>query len=56
MADPADKPKSPDPHLTPRTQAEKEARQARLAAEMRANLVKRKLQQRARDARTPADD
>ncbi len=56
MADPKDKPKPTDPHLTPRTQADKAARQARLAAEMRANLVKRKRQQRARDARTPADD
>lgn len=34
-----------------RTEAEKEARDARLAAAMRANLKKRKAQQRGRDAR-----
>jgi hypothetical protein len=37
------------PHHTPRTLEEKAAREARLAAEMRANLLKRKRQQRARD-------
>jgi hypothetical protein len=42
------------PHQTPRTRAEKAAREARLAAEMRENLVKRKRQQRARGGR-PAD-
>jgi hypothetical protein len=40
------------PHHTPRTKAEKAARQARLAAELRQNLLKRKRQQRAR-SRTP---
>jgi hypothetical protein len=56
MADPIDRPAPTDPHLTPRAQAGKAARQARLAAEMRDNLVKRKRQQRARDARAPVDD
>jgi hypothetical protein len=42
------------PHQTPRTRAEKAAREARLAAEMRENLLKRKRQQRARDRRAPA--
>jgi hypothetical protein len=41
------------PHHTPRTQADKAARQARLAAEMRQNLRKRKRQQRARDGKPP---
>jgi hypothetical protein len=58
MADRAGKPApgEPDdiepgqPHQTPRTRGEKAARQARLAAEMRSNLLKRKRQQRARDA------
>jgi hypothetical protein len=61
MADKAGKPPpgSPDrpsadaPHHTPRTQADKAARQARLAAEMRQNLLKRKRQQRARDGKPP---
>jgi hypothetical protein len=61
MADPHDKPPpgSPErespktPHHTPRTQADKAARQARLAAEMRQNLRKRKRQQRARDGKPP---
>jgi hypothetical protein len=44
------------PHQTPRTKAEKAARQTRLAAEMRQNLLKRKRQQRARDRRTPPGD
>jgi hypothetical protein len=44
------------PHQTPRTRADKAARQARLAAEMRQNLLKRKRQQRARDGRTPPSD
>ena len=44
------------PHQTSRTQAEKAAREARLAAEMRENLRKRKRQQRARDDREPAPD
>jgi hypothetical protein len=67
MADQPDKPphseppesKDPaqrGPRHSPRTQADKAARQARLAAEMRQNLLKRKRQQRARDGRTPQDD
>jgi hypothetical protein len=44
------------PHQTARTQAEKAEREARLAAEMRENLRKRKRQQRARDDRKPAAD
>jgi hypothetical protein len=49
--------KSPDaPYHSPSTREEKAARQARLAAEMRQNLLKRKRQQRARDGRTPPDD
>jgi hypothetical protein len=48
---------SPDaPHQTARTREEKAARQARLAGELRRNLLKRKRQQRARDDRTPAED
>ena len=44
------------PHHTPRTKAEKAAREARLADEMRENLLKRKRQQRAREAAsTPGD-
>jgi hypothetical protein len=41
------------PRHSPRTQADKAVRQARLAAELRQNLLKRKRQQRARDGRTP---
>jgi len=54
MADPPDRPRSapgaakPGPHHTARTEADKAARQTRLAAEMRKNLLKRKRQQRAR--------
>jgi hypothetical protein len=44
------------PHHTPRTREEKAARQARLAQEMRENLLKRKRQQRARDRRPPQGD
>jgi hypothetical protein len=66
MADPPDKPPQvkrpesqdppqPGPRHSPRTQADKAARQARLAAELRQNLLKRKRQQRARDRRTPDD-
>jgi hypothetical protein len=44
------------PRHSPRTQADKAARQARLGAEMRHNLLKRKRQQRARDGRTPQGD
>ena len=39
----------PSPHHAARTRADKAAREARLAAEMRNNLLKRKRQQRARD-------
>jgi hypothetical protein len=64
MAEQAGKPPpgSPDhepadaPHHSPRAREEKAARQARLAAEMRRNLLKRKRQQRARDGRTPPGD
>ena len=62
MAEPPDEPPSPArkspaaPHHSPRTRAEKAARQARLAAELRQNLQKRKRQQRARDDRTPPED
>ncbi len=63
MADRPDKPVSsartdgakPDPHHSARTKADKAARQARLAAEMRNNLLKRKRQQRARDGDPPRD-
>jgi hypothetical protein len=41
------------PHHTPRTAADKAARDARLAAEMRKNLLKRKRQRR--DRARPAD-
>jgi len=59
----ADRPDKPDPaarakaspHHAPRTQADKAARQARLAAETRSNLLKRKRQRRARDG-DPAKD
>jgi hypothetical protein len=44
------------PHLTPRIRADKAARAARLAAEMRANLLKRKRQQRARGDAGGSDD
>ena len=44
------------PHQTPRTRMEKAARQARLAQEMRENLLKRKRQQRSRERRTPRGD
>jgi hypothetical protein len=67
MADPADKPgravtgrvedREPGrPHHTPRTRADKAARQARLAAELRSNLLKRKRQQRARGDASGSDD
>jgi len=41
------------PHHTPRTAADKAARDARLAAELRKNLLKRKRQRR--DRARPAD-
>jgi hypothetical protein len=44
------------PHQTPRTRAEKAARQARLAQEMRENLLRRKRQQRARERRPDSQD
>jgi hypothetical protein len=44
------------PHQTTRAREEKAARQARLAQEMRENLLKRKRQQRARDRRTLQGD
>lgn len=52
MADATHKPRRPkaEPGSTPRSRAEKAARQARLAVEMRKNLAKRKRQQRARSA------
>jgi len=62
MPEPPDKPpsaarRSPQaPHHSPRTREEKAGRQARLAAELRQNLQKRKRQQRARDDRTPPED
>jgi hypothetical protein len=62
MAERPDRPPSPErkspdaPHHSPRTREEKAARQARLAAELRQNLLKRKRQQRARDGRTPPGD
>jgi len=45
----------PRPTLTDRALAEKQAREAREAAALRANLLRRKQQQRAR-AGTPAPD
>jgi hypothetical protein len=58
MADPPDKRSppapgaaKPAPHQVARTQEGKAARQDRLAAEMRNNLLKRKRQQRARSDR-----
>ena len=62
MPERPDKPPAPArrsqdaPHHSPRTRKEKAARQARLAAELRQNLQKRKRQQRARDDRTPPAD
>jgi hypothetical protein len=44
------------PHHTDATRADKAVRAARLAAELRANLRKRKQQQRARDRRSPPGD
>ena len=42
------KPAAAEPQHSPRTRAEKAARAARIAEEMRSNLLKRKAQQRAR--------
>jgi hypothetical protein len=42
------KPASGQPKHSPRTRADKAARDARIAEEMRSNLLKRKAQQRAR--------
>lgn len=47
-AKPPAKPPRAKPKHTPRAQADQAARQARVAKEMRANLQKRKAQQRAR--------
>ena len=49
------------PAIRPKTAAERAARESRLAEEMRANLLKRKAQQRAaqgdeRPGRNPGDD
>ena len=44
------------PTLTDRALADKQARQARQAAALRANLRKRKEQSRARDAAEPKPD
>ena len=43
----------PRPTLTDKAQADKAAREAREAAALRANLLKRKQQQRAREALDP---
>jgi hypothetical protein len=67
MADGLDKPLRSEPpqsqeppqhgaHHSPRTEVDKAVRQARLAAELRRNLLKRKRQQRARGSRTPQGD
>jgi hypothetical protein len=45
------KPPSNEPKHSARTRAEKSARAARVAKEMRLNLLKRKAQQRARRAK-----
>ena len=45
-----DKPPPARPALTSRADAEKKARETREAAALRANLLRRKQQQRARDA------
>ena len=58
-----DTPAAPRPTLTPRARAEKQARETREAAALRANLQRRKQQARARaepdaaksDADKPAD-
>ena len=47
-AKPPAKPPRAKPKYTPRARADQAARQARVAKEMRANLHKRKAQQRAR--------
>lgn len=50
-------PRKDKPHETPRRQAEKGARQRRLAEEMRNNLLKRKAQRREKPkAHEPADE
>jgi hypothetical protein len=45
---PPETPTSAAPQHSARTRAEKAAREARIAQEMRSNLLKRKAQQRAR--------
>ena len=49
-----DKPEQP--HRTPRTQAEKAARQERLAEEMRKNLRRRKQRARAQEDKIRKED
>ena len=51
---PPAKPPPEQPKHSARTNAAKAARQARVAQEMRANLLKRKAQQRARRGRDEA--
>ena len=46
----------PRPALTPKAQAAKAAREARLAAALRENLRKRKAQERLRDAEDAKPD
>lgn len=57
MAIPAgmEKPPPPRPALGDRALAEKQAREAREAAALRANLLRRKQQQRARNDAAPED-
>jgi len=54
MADKPDKPAKP--HQTPRAQAQRAARHARLAEEMRKNLLRRKQRARARSDAIRKDD
>lgn len=55
--DPQDPPRfdPPRPALTPRAQAEKQARESREAAALRANLQRRKQQARARAEPPPQE-
>jgi hypothetical protein len=54
-ADHPQKPPAKQPKHSARTAADKAARQARLAEEMRMNLMKRKAQARARRERSQPD-
>ena len=54
MARTSDKPQKP--HQTPRTRAQKTARQERLTEEMRKNLLRRKQRARAQQDKTRKDD